>query len=173
MPVALIAFVAVAVLFRIAMLAVSIRHERALKRAGAVEQGAANSAVLAMAHIAFYLAATVEGSLYPAPIDGVSMAGLALYGIGAVSLVWVVRVLGRLWTVKLLIARDHVLVTHPLFRLIRHPNYLLNILPELVGLALALHAVHTLVLGLPVYAVPLIIRIRQEEAAMRARFAGY
>jgi len=75
--------------------------------------------------------------------------------------------------VKLLIARDHELVTHPLFRRVRHPNYFLNILPELVGFALALHAWWTLVIGLILYAVPLTIRIRQEETAMAAKFERY
>ena len=54
----------------------------------------------------------------------------------------------------------------------RHPNYFLNILPELVGFALVLHAYYTLIIGLPFYLIPLIIRIRQEESAMRAKFAA-
>src|SRR5437870_13907816 len=35
---------------------------------------------------------------------------------------------------KLLIASDHTLNQSGLFRWVRHPNYFLNILPELVGL---------------------------------------
>nr|WP_281384678.1 isoprenylcysteine carboxylmethyltransferase family protein [Nitrospirillum iridis] len=108
-----------------------------------------------------------------APIDAVSGFGFAIYLFGAVMLLVVVRLLGRLWTVKLLIARDHQLVAHPLFRLVRHPNYFLNILPELVGFALTLHAYYTLAIGLAVYLVPLTIRIRQEERAMRETFAAY
>jgi isoprenylcysteine carboxyl methyltransferase (ICMT) family protein YpbQ len=49
----------------------------------------------------------------------------------------------------------------------------LNILPELAGLALALDAYVTLIVGLPIYLVPLMIRIRQEEAAMTAKFDTY
>ncbi len=173
MTLPLAVFVAAAALFRIALLAVSRRHERALKRDGAIELGAGTSRLLVAAHVAYYAAAIVEGSLHQVPVDAVTVAGLALYAAGALALLWVVRLLGRLWTVKLLIARDHVLVTHPLFRWVRHPNYVLNILPELAGFALALHAVWTLAVGLPLYLVPLAIRIRQEERAMRARFAGY
>jgi isoprenylcysteine carboxyl methyltransferase (ICMT) family protein YpbQ len=169
-----IAFIAAAVLFRLASLALSIRHERRLRAGGAAEYGAANTALLALAHTAFYIAAIAEYAIGPARgIDALALAGLALYGVGAAMLVVVIRGLGRLWTVKLLIARDHALVTTPLFRWVRHPNYLLNILPELVGFALALHATWTLAIGLPLYAVPLAIRIRQEEAAMRAVFPGY
>jgi isoprenylcysteine carboxyl methyltransferase (ICMT) family protein YpbQ len=169
----LVAFCAAAVLLRIALLVVSIRHERALKQDGAIELGAANSMVLALTHVAFYIAAIAEGAWRATGIDALSLAGMILYGFAMLALLLVVRLLGRFWTVKLIIARDHQLVTHPLFRWIRHPNYFLNILPELVGFALALHAFLVLAIGLPLYLVPLIIRIRQEDAAMMAKFDRY
>ncbi|HVJ33603.1 MAG TPA: isoprenylcysteine carboxyl methyltransferase family protein [Terriglobia bacterium] len=173
MPANLIAFCVIAVILRLTTLAISIRHERALKANGAVEIGAGNSTLLALTHIAFYVAAIVEGSLRADAADIVTWLGLALYVFSMLVLLMVIRLLGRFWTVKLLIAQDHELVTHPLFRWVRHPNYFLNILPELVGFALALHAWATLVVGLVLYAVPLTIRIRQEEKAMAARFERY
>lgn len=169
----LVLFVVAAVLVRIAMLLVSIRHERALKANGAVEIGARNSAALALAHIVFYLAAIGEGLARGTSPDRVSCLGIGLYLFGIAMLFLVVRLLGRFWTVKLILARDHALVTHPLFRRVRHPNYVLNIVPELVGFALSLHAFGTLVVGLAIYLVPLTIRIRQEERAMRGRFDRY
>jgi isoprenylcysteine carboxyl methyltransferase (ICMT) family protein YpbQ len=169
----MIIFCAAAVLLRIFFLLVSIRHERVLKRNGAVEIGAGNTTILALTHVAYYVAALTEGSLRVAPVDLVSIIGFVLYGFGMLALCCVVRLLGRFWTVKLLIARDHQLVMHPLFRWFRHPNYFLNILPELVGFALALHAFATLVIGLLIYAIPLTIRIHQEESAMAAKFDRY
>jgi isoprenylcysteine carboxyl methyltransferase (ICMT) family protein YpbQ len=184
MPANLIAFCVIAVLLRLTTLVISIRHERALKADGAVEIGAGNSTFLALTHIAYYVAAIVEGSWRGVAAtgvaangavvyDAVTWVGLALYAFGMVMLLVVIRILGRFWTVKLLIARDHELVTHPLFRRVRHPNYFLNILPELAGFALALHAWWTLIIGLILYAVPLAIRIRQEEKAMAAKFERY
>jgi isoprenylcysteine carboxyl methyltransferase (ICMT) family protein YpbQ len=179
MPANLIAFCALAVLLRLTTLVISIRHERALKADGAIEIGVGNSTFLALTHIAYYLAAIAEGSRrglavdHPAGYDAATWAGLLLYAFGMVMLLAVIRILGRFWTVKLLIARDHELVTHPLFRRVRHPNYFLNILPELVGFALALHAWWTLIIGLALYAIPLTIRIRQEEKAMAAKFERY
>jgi isoprenylcysteine carboxyl methyltransferase (ICMT) family protein YpbQ len=85
----------------------------------------------------------------------------------------VIRLLGRLWTVRLIIAEDHSLVRHRLFRIVRHPNYYLNVLPELVGFALVLHAYYTLLIGLPLYLIPLATRIRQEEQIMRKSFHDY
>jgi isoprenylcysteine carboxyl methyltransferase (ICMT) family protein YpbQ len=170
----MVIFIAFAVLFRIATLVVSVRHERRLVAEGAVEIGAGNSRALALAHAAVYLAAIAEYFLSSAyTLDTIAMAGLALYAFGATMLIIVIATLGRLWTVKLYIASDHVLVKSPLFRWFRHPNYFLNILPELIGFTLALHAFAALIIGLPLYLVPLRIRISQEEAAMRAKFASY
>ena len=169
----IIIFIVAAFAFRFAMLAVSIRNEKRLRAEGAIEYGASVSRWLAIAHVAFYLGATAEGLVRDAPVDAVSVAGFVIYLFGAVMLLVVSQLLGRLWTVKLMIARDHRLVTHPLFRMVRHPNYFLNILPELIGYALTLHAYATLVAGLIIYAAPLTLRIRQEEQVMREIFAQY
>ncbi|WP_315716162.1 MULTISPECIES: isoprenylcysteine carboxyl methyltransferase family protein [unclassified Bradyrhizobium] len=169
----IIAFMVAAFAYRFAMLGVSIRNEKRLRADGATEYGASVSRWLAIAHVAFYLAATAEGLVRDAPLDAVSIIGFVIYLFGAVMLLVVSQLLGRLWTVKLMLARDHALVTHPLFRIVRHPNYFLNILPELIGYALTLHAYLTLVAGLIIYAVPLTLRIRQEEKIMREQFAAY
>ena len=87
-------------------------------------------------------------------------------------LVWIVRLLGPVWTVKIMIAQNHPISRHALFRTVRHPNYLLNILPELVGYAVIFHAWWTLLVGLPVYLVVLIVRIAQEERAMKGLFGA-
>ena len=166
-------FFVVAVLFRVGTLIISFCHERLLKQAGAVEYGAGNSAVLACSHGVFYLAAFLEGSIKGAKLDLLAGVGLAIYVAGAIVLLTVMHLLGRFWTIKLLLARDHVLVTHPFFKMVRHPSYYLNLLPELVGLALAMHAFVTLIAGLSIYSIPLTIRIREEEKIMKERFQTY
>ena len=162
-----------AAVVRVVTLVVSVRHERALQREGAIEVGAVNSKILVLVHAAFYFCALAEGLYRKAPFDGLSKIGLAIYAFGMISLAVVVLLLGKFWTVKILIARNHTLVTHPLFRAIRHPNYFLNLIPELVGVALTLHAFVTLVVGLGIYSFPLVTRIRQEETAMSERFQDY
>lgn len=168
----LLMFFGLGTAIRLASLAVSKRHEAALRRAGAVEHGALTTRLLALAHVLFYLACLGEGWLRGARFDGLSLAGLVVYLAAIAMLVWIVRLLGPIWTVKVMIAPGHPVNRHWLFRTVRHPNYFLNILPELVGFALIFHALWTLALGLPVYLVILANRIRQEEEAMRALFAG-
>jgi isoprenylcysteine carboxyl methyltransferase (ICMT) family protein YpbQ len=150
-----------------------MKHEKELKHAGAIEIGAGNSVRLAIAHTLFYIAALAEGWHDRPAFDTVSAIGLGLYIFGMVALLLVMSILRRLWTVKLLIAQDHVLITHPLFRLVRHPNYYLNLPAELIGYALVFHAYITLIVGLPIYLIFLATRIRQEEAAMSERFSEY
>ncbi|TFF18222.1 hypothetical protein E3C22_21960 [Jiella endophytica] len=169
----LAAFFVIAVAIRLASVVISKRHEAALRADGAVEVGAGVSRLMAAAHVAFMLAGGLEAWLRQPVPDAVSVVGLAIYAFGIVMLFVVIRLLGRFWTVKVMIARDHALVTHKLFRAVRHPNYFLNILPELVGYALVLHAFWTLAIGLPLYLVVMWLRIRQEERAMRERFAAY
>ncbi|WP_346907804.1 isoprenylcysteine carboxylmethyltransferase family protein [uncultured Roseibium sp.] len=173
MPVFMIGFIGIAAILRFAALAVSIRNEKRLKQAGAVEYGATTSTILALVHIAYYLAAIAEGLWRAAPVSAVTVVGLVIYTLSMIALAWVLMTLGRFWTVKIIIARDHELVTNRFFRMIRHPNYYLNMIPELIGFALALQAYGTLIVGLPVYLVILRQRIRQEDEAMRGRFTAY
>jgi len=78
-------------------------------------------------------------------------------------LLLVIHLLGDIWTVKLMLAPNHKFVDHVLFRTVKHPNYFLNILPELIGLTLLSHAYMTFVLVFPAYAVILYRRIAEEE----------
>jgi isoprenylcysteine carboxyl methyltransferase (ICMT) family protein YpbQ len=98
---------------------------------------------------------------------------MLLYGVSIVALVFVWRELKGLWTVKLIIASDHTLNQSVLFRWVRHPNYFLNIIPELVGLALIMGAWLVLVIGLPLYLLVLRARIVQEEQVMQTHFPHY
>ena len=156
---------------RIASVAVSKTHETKLRAEGAVEHGALNTRLLAIVHGLYYLAAFAEGWVRETRFDAVSMIGLAIFVAAMLMLVWIVRLLGPVWTVKIMIANSHPVSRHWLFRTIRHPNYFLNILPELVGYALVFHAWWTLALGLPIYLVILAVRIAQEEKAMRGMLA--
>jgi isoprenylcysteine carboxyl methyltransferase (ICMT) family protein YpbQ len=98
---------------------------------------------------------------------------LALYILSMLALAYVIRELGALWTVKVMIAQGHTLKQSWPFRTLRHPNYYLNIIPELLALALIMKAWLTLLFLFPPYLVALVCRIRIEESAMRRRFSTY
>ena len=162
-----------AVLLRTGSVVVSKRNEKVLKAQGAREYGRSTSHLLAAAHTLFYGGALLEGLWRRTQPTLWTTVGLVLYALAILALVLVWRELQGLWTVKLLIASDHRLNQSALFRWVRHPNYFLNIIPELVGLALIMGAWLVLVVGLPLYLLVLRRRIVQEEQVMHEHFPHY
>jgi isoprenylcysteine carboxyl methyltransferase (ICMT) family protein YpbQ len=163
----------VAGLLRVGSVAISLRNEKALKAQSAVEYGRSTSQLLAAAHTLFYGGTLAEGLWRSTQPTLWTAVGIVLYLLSIVAFLLVWRALHRFWTVKLLIASDHILNQSALFRWVRHPNYFLNILPELVGLALIMGARIVLLLGLPLYLLVLRARIVQEEQVMTAHFPHY
>jgi isoprenylcysteine carboxyl methyltransferase (ICMT) family protein YpbQ len=169
----LVTFFAVAVLLRLTSLAVSKRNESRLRARGAEEFGAGNTRLLALVHTVFYVAAFVEGWLRGSQLDALAWLGFALYAFAILALFYVIIELGGLWTIRVLIAPAHTLKQSWLFRTMRHPNYYLNVLPELVAIALIMKAWLVLLFLLPLYVTVLSRRIKIEENAMRRRFPEY
>jgi isoprenylcysteine carboxyl methyltransferase (ICMT) family protein YpbQ len=162
-----------ALCIRLISLFVSVRNERKLKKEGAVEYGKINSIVLTISHIAFYLLCLWQGIRDDAHINQLSLIGSGLFCFSMIMLYLVIRELGDVWTIKLIIARNHPLNKSVLFRFIRHPNYFLNVIPELISIAMICQAWTVLVIGLPLYMIPLGIRIYQEEAVMKQYVKGF
>jgi isoprenylcysteine carboxyl methyltransferase (ICMT) family protein YpbQ len=173
MPTYLIVFLLAAFAWRLTTVAISARNERALKANGAREYGTLVSMMLAGFHVAFYIAVVAEASMRQTVEMTTSYVGITLYLFSALALISVIRSLGSLWTIKLIIAPRHQVVRTGLFSFVRHPNYFVSIVPELLGLALATSAYWTICIGLPLYAIPLFLRIREEERVMRAIVTGY
>jgi len=162
-----------ALCIRLISLGISIQHEKKLKAAGAKEYGKANSLVLTLSHILFYFLAITESMTMDKIINNYTTAGIVLFLFSMIALFVVIRQLGNLWTVKLIIAPVHQVNQSFLFRMIRHPNYFLNVIPELIAIGLICQSWMVLVIGLPVYLIPLGIRIYQEESMMRQHVKGY
>jgi isoprenylcysteine carboxyl methyltransferase (ICMT) family protein YpbQ len=140
-------------------------NERALRAQGAVEHGQRTTAAIILLHLAIYLGALVEALVRAPALGAPTLVGAALLVFAFLVLRQVQKDLGPLWTGKLLVAPVHPVARSWLFRTFRHPNYLLNVAPELVGIILVTQAWVTAALLVP-YAACILLRIRQEEAAM-------
>jgi isoprenylcysteine carboxyl methyltransferase (ICMT) family protein YpbQ len=161
---------------RLVTIFISAQNEKKLKNLGAIEYGKPNSTVLVLFHFGYYAACLIEGYTHGAfYTDSLTTYGLIIYTAAILVLYYVIYAIRHVWTVKLIIApkQYHTINTNALFKLVRHPNYFLNIIPELIGVALIFHAWFTLIIGLPIYLIPLIIRIRQEEKVMKEHFKEY
>lgn len=150
-------------LFRLVVLYISKQNEKKLISIGAIEYGKATSKYLAVLHTAFYFSAFIEGIIKHVRLDLLSYIGLMIIAFSFVVLLFVIRSLNRYWTVKLIFEYNHQINNNWVFKTIKHPNYFLNIIPELIGVTLLFHAYWTfLLLSIP-YIICLYLRIRQED----------
>lgn len=153
-------------LIRLVTLYISIKNEKRIKQRGGIEFGKKNSILLSMAHIFYYFSCLVEAFCTNTVLNLYSLWGICLLVFSYLILFVVIYQLREIWTVKIYIVPGHQIVSTPLFKYIRHPNYLLNILPEMLGISLLCNAWYTLLVGFPMYCIILCIRIIQEERAM-------
>ncbi len=159
-----------AIVLRLLTVALSARNIKRHKENGAREYGAHNSRAMTVLHTLFYLACLVEAVVKRVQFDALTMGGLVLYAFSALVLRLVIRQLGSLWTIKLMIAQGHTLNESFVFKYVRHPNYFLNVVPELLSMALIGKAWVTLALLCLPYLVILLTRVVQEEEMMSRTF---
>jgi isoprenylcysteine carboxyl methyltransferase (ICMT) family protein YpbQ len=162
-----------AVGIRLVSLVISRSNEKKLRKQNAVEYGIKNSKLLVLCHMLFYFFCLGEAILLKRQINQISYLGFGLFIFSMVMLWIVILSLKGIWTVKLIIVPGQKLNKSFIFKYFRHPNYFLNIIPELVSISLICQAWITLAIGLPVYLIPLTIRIVQEERVMKLHFKDY
>nr|WP_050897405.1 isoprenylcysteine carboxyl methyltransferase family protein [Streptococcus ictaluri] len=148
---------------RLVFLKKSMANEKAILAKGGQEFGVQNTQFLTLLHIMIYVFALAEAYLKQITFDWLSFLGLLLMIVSVIVLFEVTRILGDLWTVKLMLAKEHPYVDHWLFRRFKHPNYYLNIAPELLGIVLLCHAQITAMLLFPCYLLVIYLRIREEN----------
>ncbi|RXV68315.1 isoprenylcysteine carboxylmethyltransferase family protein [Burkholderia stabilis] len=102
--------------------------------------------------------------------DTVRWFGVVLYIAGGALRIWPVFVLGKRFSGLVAIQPGHTLVTGGIYRRIRNPSYL-GLLVNSVGWALAFRS-GVGVLLVVLMMVPLVARIRSEEALLRSQFGA-
>lgn len=151
---------------RLAFLKISKKNEKNILENGGSEYGVKNSKRITILHIIFYFGSLIEAIISNTTFDKISFIGLCLLIFSMIMLYTVVKLLDGIWTVKLMVAKNHKFKDHWLFRTVKHPNYFLNIVPELVGIALICHSKMVSIVVLPLYAIVLYIRIKEENMVL-------
>ena len=97
------------------------------------------------------------------------IVGLAIFVVFSWIQVWTYKTLGKNYAQDIVIMKEHNLVTKGVYRLIRHPQYISQVLSDLgAGLALMSYLVVPLVL---IVEIPLfIMRAAVEEKMLRKHF---
>ena len=122
---------------------------------------------LALAYLPAY---TDRIDLWTIDGDAVRWAGVALFAIGGALRLWPVFVLGDRFSGLVAIQPGHRLVTTGIYSTIRHPSYL-GLFISSAGWALAFRSGVGVVLA-ALLVVPIIARIRAEEALLRTQFGS-
>ncbi len=145
---------------RLGELVIAARNTRALRSQGAIEIGRGHYPVMIALHASwlFLLWLSVGGR-------GINLPLLAVFVILQVLRIWVLAVLGRRWTTRIIVLPGASLVTGGPFRFLRHPNYCvvvaeIAILPLVFGL-IWISLVYSLL-----NAAMLWVRIRSESQAL-------
>lgn len=152
---------------RLYFLKISIKNEKKILEDGGREFGVGNTKAITVLHILFYVLCPIEAVMRKVSFDTVGLIGLLMVVFSMVVLYSVISLLGDIWTVKLMLLKEHRYVDHWLFRTFKHPNYFLNIMPELCGIGLLCHAKLTAAVILPLYALVLYRRISQENIILK------
>lgn len=159
---------AVAFVPMLAEAAIAARHDRALRARGAVEPAADVYRVMQVAYPACFLLMVWEAWLRGAAVDSMSVAGAVLFAAAKALKYWAIATLGERWTFRVLVPPGSTLVRRGPYRWLRHPNYV-AVAAELAGFAVMTQAAVTGVLGLMVFVLLMLARIRVEERALGVR----
>lgn len=95
----------------------------------------------------------------------ISLSGLIFYLAGIIGREWVIKTLGRYWSVDIRIREDHKLIKEGPYGYVRHPN-LVCLFLEANGLCLIPNSYYALIFVWTIYLASILIRIQLEEKAL-------
>ncbi|MEC3609066.1 isoprenylcysteine carboxylmethyltransferase family protein [Bacillus glycinifermentans] len=153
---------------RLIELTVAKRNEKNAKKRGAVEYGKRHYPFIVAMHALFFVSLISEVAVFhrdiqPLPALILMTAALVLtQGLRY----WSLFSLGKYWNTKILVIPETNLIRKGPYQWIKHPNYLAVVL-ELILLPLLFQAYVTAVVFTICNAVLLLIRIREEERALK------
>lgn len=151
---------------RLAELAVSRRHEVALRARGAVEHAPWQVAMLAVLHGAWLV--SMVGEVWwrqPSFRPMLALAALSVFLMGQWLRLVAMRALGDRWSIRVLTLPSTRRVAHGPYAWLPHPNYL-GVALEIASLPLVHGAVVTAVVFSVLNAVALTLRIGVEARAL-------
>ena len=148
--------------------ALSSRHERRLRQAGAVEPERDVFAAMQVVYPLCFAAMIAESWIASRVLPAALAAGSALFVTAKALKYWAVATLGVRWTFRVLVPPNSARTVRGPYRLIRHPNYI-AVAGELAGFALMAAAPFSGVVALLVFVPLMTARIRVEERALGLR----
>ncbi|HWA71485.1 MAG TPA: isoprenylcysteine carboxylmethyltransferase family protein [Polyangiaceae bacterium] len=167
-----VAFVVLVALSRLAELRLSRRNEARLRKLGAREHAPEHFIAMQLLHTFWLVSIILEVTLLRAPFQlWVSVFAAVCFAFGLCLRYAAIHALGGRWTVRVLTLPGAAPVAHGIYRYLRHPNYL-GVVLEIAALPMMHSAWRSALVFSLANAVLLIVRIREEERALRGN-GGY
>jgi methyltransferase len=143
----------------------SRRHERELRRRGAVEPQGDVYRALAFVYPVTFVAMAIEGAIFGPVGDWLLIGGFTVFVGAKVLKLWAIATLGLRWSYRVLVLPEVPLVTTGPYTHLRHPNYL-AVFGEIAGFAMMVDAPWTGIGSLLLFGVLVRRRIAVEESAL-------
>ncbi|MTD15810.1 hypothetical protein GIS00_17890 [Nakamurella sp. YIM 132087] len=162
--------VALVALERIVELVVSKRHLRWIADRGGVEYGAGHYPVMVVLHVGLLVGCVLEADLAMRPFE--PALGWSMFAVVVLSQAlrwWCIGTLGKRWTTTVVVIPGLPPIRRGPYRYLRHPNYV-AVVAEGAALPLVYNAWVTATVFTVCNAGLLIVRIRTENAALRAAY---
>ncbi|ASB88770.1 isoprenylcysteine carboxylmethyltransferase family protein [Bacillus sonorensis] len=153
---------------RLVELAVAKRNEIYAKKRGAIEYGKRHYPFIVTMHVLFFASFICEAAVFERgilPFPALVLTGFALLLTQGLRY-WSLFSLGECWNTKILVIPGANLIRKGPYQWIKHPNYLAVVL-ELFLLPLLFQAYVTAVVFTVTNAILMMIRIREEEQALK------
>jgi methyltransferase len=145
--------------------AIAARNERGLRALGAVEPARDVYRVMQVAYPASFLLMVGEGAVRGVDADQIAAAGASVFIAAKALKYWAIATLGPRWTFRVLVPPGSRRTVRGPYRWTSHPNYVAVAL-ELLGVALAAHALVTGPIAVAGFGYLMLRRIRIEEKAL-------
>ena len=149
----------------IAEAAVSARHDRSLRAAGAIEPSSDVYKIMQAAYPAAFLLILGEGAWKDANLGGAFWTGALVFTIAKALKYWAIGTLGERWTFRVLVPPASTRIVAGPYRWLRHPNYV-AVVGELVAAAVMLRAAIAGPVAALGFTALMLARIRVEERAL-------
>ena len=145
---------------------ISMRNERRLRDAGAIEPAQDVYSTMQWAYPAAFVVMALEGAVFGSGSRVTTFAGALLMMASKGLKFWAISSLGWRWTFRVLVVPGAPLVDHGPYAMLRHPNYV-AVIGELVSMAVLVNAWVTGPLATVLFSVLLRSRISVENRALR------
>jgi methyltransferase len=145
---------------------ISMRNERRLRDAGAIEPAQDVYSIMQWAYPAAFVAMALEGAIFGSGSRVAAFAGALLMAASKGLKYWAIASLGWRWTFRVLVVPGAPLVSHGPYVMLQHPNYV-AVIGELVSMGVLVNARVTGPLATVLFGLLLRRRISVENRALR------